>query len=198
LQAALKVFVEMGFGAARLEDIATAAGVSKGTIYLYFASKEDVFEALIRETLKPNFAAMSQAIKTFDGPSSALLRQVLTIAGEFLSKPPLIYFPRLIIGEGGRFPRLAEFYHREVISFGMGLLSQIFERGEAEAEFRSVASIDAARLAMAPVLFMAIYKSLFERFDAHPLDAKSFIEAHLDIFVCGLAPGAGAQEGDAR
>jgi AcrR family transcriptional regulator len=123
LQAALKVFVEKGFGAARLEDIAAEAGISKGTIYLYFASKEDVFEALVQETLKPNLAAMAAAIESFKGSNAELLRHVLGLAGDFISKPPLVYFPRLIVGEGARFPRLAEFYHREIISFGMSLIA---------------------------------------------------------------------------
>lgn len=189
LEAALDVFFEKGFAAARLEDIAARAGVSKGTIYLYFQSKEDVFEALVRSIPQPNIEQLRALAADTLVPADVMLRRVLTFMGGLLREGRMAMFPRLVIGEGGRFPKLAEAYKREVISRGVSVISSIIERGIAEGRFRKVDPIHAAYGAVSPVLFVAIWRTTFEHFDISPLDGAAFVEQHIDTFLRGITVG---------
>lgn len=186
LDAALDVFFEKGFAAARLEDIAARAGVSKGTVYLYFNSKEDVFDALVRAIPQANVEQVRALAADASVPADEMLRRVLRFVGLFLRDERMIKFPRLIIGEVGNFPKLAETYKREVIARGLGILSSIVERGMREGRFRDVDPKHAAYAALAPLLFTAIWRTTFEQFEEGPLDAEAFIEQHIETFVRGL------------
>jgi AcrR family transcriptional regulator len=190
LEAALDVFFEKGFAAARLEDIAARAGVSKGTIYLYYASKEDVFEALVRSIPLPNVEHLREVAADASVPADQMLRRVMMFLGAVLKDPRMVKFPRLIIGEGGRFPKLAETYKREVISRGLSIVSAIIERGIEEGRFRKIDAKHAAYDAIAPLLFTAIWQTTFERFDSEPLDAHAFVEQHVDTFLRGITAGS--------
>jgi AcrR family transcriptional regulator len=189
LEAALDVFFEKGFAAARLEDIAARAGVSKGTVYLYFDSKDDVFEALVHAIPQPNVEQIGALAADPTVPADETLRRVLTFVGGVFRDERMMKFPRLFIGEGGRFPKLAETYKREVISRGVAILTAIIERGIAEGRFRKVDPKHAAYGAMSPLLFSAIWKTTFERFDDAPLDAPAFIAQHIDTFLRGVSVG---------
>jgi AcrR family transcriptional regulator len=189
LEAALDVFFEKGFAAARLEDIAARAGVSKGTVYLYFDSKEDVFEALVHAIPEANVEQLRAVAADQSVPADAMLRRVLTFVGAFLRDERMQKFPRLIIGEGGRFPKLAETYKREVISRGVAILSSIIERGIEEGRFRNIDPRHAAFGAIAPLLFGAIWHTTFERFDSVPIDVQALVDQHIDTFLRGIAVG---------
>jgi len=186
LDAALDVFFEKGFAGARLEDIATRAGVSKGTIYLYFGSKEDVFDALIRAIPQANVEQVRALAGDPKIPADELLGRVLRFIGGLIRDPRMIKFPRLIVGEAGNFPKLAETYKREVISRGAAILTRIIERGIEEGRLRPVDAQHAAYAAIAPLLFTAIWRTTFEQFDATPLDADAFVEQHIQTFLRGL------------
>ncbi len=186
LDAALAVFAEKGFAAARLEDIAARAGVSKGTIYLYYASKEDILRALIKAIPLAMVERVSQLATADAGTPEETLRRVLQMIGAAIRDPRLIQFPRLIIGEGGNFPWIAETYRKEVISRGMGVLSGIIRTGIAQQHFRAVDPQHAAYGAMSALLFVAIWRTTFERFDDAPLDAQAFIDQHIETFVRGI------------
>jgi AcrR family transcriptional regulator len=190
LEAALDVFFEKGFAAARLEDIAARAGVSKGTIYLYFESKDDVFEALVRSIPMPNVEQLRALAADKTIPADKMLRRALTFMGGILRDDRMIKFPRLIIGEGGRFPRLAESYKREVISRGIAIIGAIIERGIEEGRFHNVDPQHAAFGAISPLLFTAIWRTTFERFDSTPLDAQAFVTQHIDTFLRGITVGS--------
>jgi len=179
LDAALDVFFEKGFAAARLEDIAARAGVSKGTVYLYFSSKEDVFDALIRAIPVANVEQVRALAGDPTIPADELLGRVLRFIGTLIRDPRMIKFPRLIVGEAANFPKLAETYNREVISRGAGILTRIIERGIEEGRLRKVDPQHAAYAAIAPLLFTAIWRTTFEQFDVTPLDANAFIEQHI-------------------
>ena len=187
LDAALDVFFEKGFASARLEDIAARAGVSKGTVYLYFTSKEDVFDALIRAIPQANVEQMRALAGDPSIPADELLGRVLRFIGGVMRDPRMIKFPRLILGEAGNFPKLAETYKREVISRVSAILARIIERGIEEGRLRRVDPQHAAYAAIAPILFVAIWRTTFEQFDATPLDADAFIEQHIETFLRGLA-----------
>jgi AcrR family transcriptional regulator len=191
LDAALDVFFEKGFAAARLEDIAARAGVSKGTVYLYFKSKDDVFEALVHAIPEANVEQLRAVASDESVPADETLRRVLTFVGFVFRDERMMKFPRLFIGEGGRFPKIAETYKRIVISRGLNILSALIERGIEEGRFRNVDPKHAAYAALAPMLFGAIWKTTFERFDDAPLDAQAFGEQHNETFLKGITVGSG-------
>ena len=189
LEAALDVFFEKGFAAARLEDIAARAGVSKGTIYLYFHSKEDVFDALVRAIPQPNVEQLQSLASDTSVPADQMLRRLLSFMGALLRDGRMALFPRLVIGEGGRFPKLAETYKREIISRSVGVISSIIERGIADGRFRKVDPTHAAYGAIAPVLFVALWRTTFERFDSEALDGAALVDQHIDTFLRGISVG---------
>jgi AcrR family transcriptional regulator len=189
LAAAFQVFTEKGYAAARLDDIARQAGVSKGTVYLYFDSKEAVFQAMVRQAADAKFELANALIAQHEGSQAELIRKIVRIGGSLLTGPPLIHFPRLLLGECGRFPELAAFYYKTVLSRGRSLMMGIIERGQKSGEFRAIDPRHAVHLLMSPVLFMAIYQSAFSAHEGALFDAHGHLEAHLDVYLRGLAAG---------
>lgn len=189
LDAALAAFFEKGFEAARLEDIAARAGVSKGTIYLYFDSKEDIFQALVKGIPQANIERLADIVQDTSVPADVLLRRFLTLLGGLIRDERMKKFPRLLIAEAGRFPHLADVYRAEVISRGAGILSSVIERGIAEGRFHAVNPQHAAYAAVAPLLFVAIWQTTFERGEDTLLDGESFVTQHIDTFLRGLSKG---------
>src|SRR5262249_11682847 len=125
LDAALKVFAEKGFAAARMEDIARRAGVTKGTIYLYFPSKEDVFKQLVRESVGNTIATVTADVATYEGSARFLLRMVLTTMSTMLIDSDKVVLPKIVIAESTNFPWLAEFYRFEIIERGLSLVTAL-------------------------------------------------------------------------
>lgn len=187
LAAALTSFAARGFAATRLEDVAARAGISKGTLYLYFKSKEELFEAVVRTRLLPNLARIEALAASFEGPSAALLeRLLLTIAGVVDSEVGAI--PKLVIAEAGNFPDLARFYLDEVVRRGLRLIGVILRRGIERGEFRPVDVDHAVFCVIAPLLIAALWKNSLEPHDHAPLDAAALVRAHLDLLLRGLEP----------
>jgi AcrR family transcriptional regulator len=185
VDAALEVFAERGFSAARLDDVAARAGISKGTLYLYFKSKEELFEAVVRATLVPNLERLEALSATFEGPSAQLLeRLLLTIAGVVDSQVGAI--PKLVIAEAGNFPELARFYLDAVVRRGLRLIGAILRRGIGRREFRPIDVDHAVFCVIAPMLIAALWKRSLEPHDAAPLDAQALARAHLDLLLRGL------------
>jgi AcrR family transcriptional regulator len=188
LEAALKVFAQKGFAAARMDDIAKEAGVTKGTIYLYFENKEAVFKSLVRESVGATIATVTAAAQTPEGSARLLLRMVLTRVAQLLVEGERVVLPKIVIGESSNFPWLAEFYRFEIIEKGLQLIMSLIERGIAQGEFRPLPPQHVARLCVAPVLLGAIWRVTFAHLDAAPYDYKGLIETHLDVLFRGLAP----------
>src|ERR1043166_5343337 len=201
LDAALALFAEKGFAATRMDDIASRAGVTKGTIYLYFDSKEEVFKSLVRESIgmtlssvvesaMPIDMTLSSVVESagaFEGSARALLELVLRTVGRFILTSDRIGLPKIIPAEAGNFPELVRFYRNEIIEKGLTLLSSVFARGIASGEFRNdVKPEHAARLAIAPVLLAALWRTTFAPLEAEPYDLEGLIEAHLAVFLRGL------------
>jgi AcrR family transcriptional regulator len=185
LAAALESFAERGFAATRLEDVATRAGISKGTLYLYFGGKEELFEAVVRATLLPNLERIEALVATSAGPSAALFeRLLLTIAGVVSSRVGAI--PKLVIAEAGNFPGLARFYLDEVVRRGLRLIGMILRRGIERGEFRPVDVDRTVFCVIAPMLLAALWKNSLEPHDDAPLDAQALARAHLDLLLRGL------------
>jgi AcrR family transcriptional regulator len=188
LDAALKVFAEKGFAGTRMEDIASRAGVTKGTIYLYFENKEAVFKTLVRESIGATLAGVADNVRAFRGPVRDMLRMALTAMAHLLTTSDRVVLPKIIIAESGNFPELARFYRDEVIEKGLGLMSSLIERGIAQGEFRSLPVQHAVRLCIAPVLLGAIWRTTFACFDPEPYDYQGLVDTHLDVLFRGLAP----------
>ena len=185
LAAALASFAERGFAATRLDDVAARAGISKGTLYLYFNGKEELFEAVVRATLVPNLERLEALSATFDGPSAQLLeRLLLTIAGVVDSQVGAI--PKLVIAEAGNFPELARFYLDEVVRRGLRLIGTIVRRGIGRGEFRPIDVDHAVFCVIAPMLLAALWKRSLEPHDEAPLDAQALAQAQLDLVLRGL------------
>jgi AcrR family transcriptional regulator len=185
LAAALESFAERGFAATRLEDVAARAGISKGTLYLYFKSKEELFEAVVRATLLPNLERVEALTASYQGRSAELLEQLLlTIAGVLSSRAGAI--PKLVIAEAGNFPDLARFYLDQVIRRGLRLIGTILRRGIERGEFRPVDVDHAVFCVIAPMLLAALWKNSLEPHADAPLDAAALARAHLDLLLQGL------------
>ncbi|MGD0864077.1 MAG: TetR/AcrR family transcriptional regulator [Rhizomicrobium sp.] len=189
LEAALMVFAEKGYASARMDDIAARAGVTKGTIYLYFDNKEAVFKTLVRDSIGDTLARVVEAAERFEGSASDLLRLMLRTIGQFVRTSDRVVLPKIVIGELGNFPELMRFYREEVVEKGLAALGSVISRGVARGEFRDVAPEHAARLCIAPILLAAVWRTTFARIDSETYDLEGLIETHIDVLLRGLARG---------
>jgi AcrR family transcriptional regulator len=183
LAAALESFVARGFAATRMEDIARRAGVSKGTVYLYYPSKQAIFEALVRESLVPGLERAEGLMARAPASAAARLRLVVSALGEILADPRRAAIPKLVVAEAGNFPDMARFYRREVVGRGIALIEGILARGVAGGEFRPVDPSLAARLFVAPVLMTAIWRTTFAPVEEAPVEPAAVLSLHLDLFL---------------
>ncbi len=189
--AALAAFAEKGFAATRLDDVAERAGVSKGTIYLYFETKEALFEAVVREVIVPVFDRVDLARRDRDARSEDLLRLLIGTIYRELVGTERRQIMRLLISEAGRFPRLVEFYHREAIARGKAVLGAIVARGVARGEFRDGPATRLPEVILGPAIMAAVWKMLFDALD--PMDLDRFMHAHVDLVLQGLRAGTGTE-----
>jgi AcrR family transcriptional regulator len=187
LEAALAVFAEKGFAAARMDDIARRAQVSKGTIYLYFPSKEAVFKALVQEMIGPQLSRLAELARGYEGPIAPLLGAMLRNLGRFIATSDKVVLPKMVIAEAGNFPDLARIYREEVVERGLALFGNLLKEGMANGEFRDVPVQHAVRLCIAPLLVAAIWRTTFARWDPAPYDYEGLIEAHVTTLLRGLA-----------
>ena len=187
LEAALDCFAERGFAATRLEDVAARAGVTKGTAYLYFKNKEDLFKAVVSDYVVPAIEQFEAAARA-PGPVSELLRSIAVMFFEKVYKTRFSALPKLVISEASNFPELARFYLDEVIDRGRRLLTTLIRRGIASGEFRQFDVEYTVYRMIAPLVFSALWKHSLGPFDAKPLDAAALVRCHIELVLCGLGP----------
>jgi AcrR family transcriptional regulator len=192
LAAALDEFAERGYAAAKLDRVAQRAGVTKGTLYLYFPSKAELFKAVVRSAVLPNIAEAERLVAGFPGPASELLRRLVSFIVARIVDTPLSAIPKLVLAEAGNFPELARFYRAEVIERAFALIGAVLARGAAAGEFRRIDGDQAVRCVVAPVLLAALWRHSFGRFDDQPIDAAALARTHLDLLLHGLAVPGGA------
>lgn len=187
VSAALHLFAQRGYGATRLDDVAQAAGVGKGTVYLYFDTKEELFRAVVRQELIPTIDAMAAEVADHAGPSSDLLR---IVAGRFLriADTDVGGIPKLVLSEAGNFPEIARFYATEVIARGRGVFAEILRRGVQRGEFRAIESDLVMPTFIGPLLLMLLWRHSIGRHAERLFDPNAVVETHLDILLRGLAP----------
>jgi len=181
LDAALTVFAERGFEAARLDDVAAQAGVAKGTLYLYFKDKEALFEEVVRSAASPIVERLSVLATAPDMPMTLMLDALFGLFEKEVLGTRRKLLIRLIIAEGPRFPRIAEFYFRDVISRIMPMLSKIAQRAADRGELPNDAVARYPQLVAAPLLLSVIWDGLFARIS--PLDVSDFLRAHRDVLT---------------
>ena len=184
LDAALEEFTARGYEGARLDDVAKRAGVAKGTIYLYFADKEALFQDLVRSIVHPVLGTLEH-LREVDIPARMLVEGMLnTFVREILGtrRKDIV---RLIFTEGTRFPAIAEFYHREVIARVLAIIRPILKRAAERGELPDDSLARFPQLIIAPGLVAIMWNALFEKYE--PLDVPAMIRAHIGILF-GRAP----------
>lgn len=184
--AALSVFSERGFAAARLDEVAARAGISKGTVYLYFDTKEALFEAVVRQELLPLLERAEALVDSHQGSAAELLR-IIAARFELAMESELGSIPRLVLAESGNFPRIAKFYADEVVARGVRLFSRVLERGVVDGEFRPMPARPLIPVFFGPVLMMMLWKHSAGRHSDFAFDPRLVLQTHLDTFLRGIA-----------
>lgn len=190
IEAALDLFVEKGFAATRVEEVAARAGVSKGTLFLYFSSKEDLFKAVVRENLVSPFVQGAAEVGQFQGHCGELLEWMLLQWWHRYGATKTSGISKLIMSEATNFPELAAFYRHEVIEPAQALVRSVLQRGIDQGEFRPVDVELALHSVIAPVLFLVMWKhSLGPCCPAsEQINPEEFITQHARLLVRGLSP----------
>jgi AcrR family transcriptional regulator len=188
LASAIELFVERGFASTRLEDVARRAGVSKGTLYLYYANKEDLFKAVVRQTILPMIDDAETSVAEFDGHSAELLRHVILSWWVRIGATKASGISKLILAEADNFPELARFYQEEVMTRRMRMISNMLERGIRRGEFRAIDVPQTAQVLIAPLLMLSTWKHTIAPCERCDLQPEAFLEAFLDITLNGLLP----------
>ena len=188
LDAALSLFVEKGFAATRVEEVAARAGVSKGTLFLYFPSKEELFKAVVRETVSGRFDEWNQELDEFEGDSAALVRYCLHAWWERIGMTAASGITKLVMAEAGMFPEIAAFYQQEVVNPGHDLLKRILQRGIERQELRPLNLEYAVYSLMAPMIFLAASKHSMACCTPADqiIDPIIFIDTQLDLLLHGM------------
>lgn len=184
--AALALFVERGFKATRLEDVAARAGVTKGTLYLYFKDKEALFAAVVREGVLPNMIQAEQFIRAHQGSTADLIRQLVRFWWHHVGSTPIGGLPKLMFAEATNFPDLCRLFLDEIFNRGQTLLASVVRRGIASGEFRDCDPRYIARLIVAPMVFQAVWNRSLAPLEGEPLDDERYIENHLELLLGGL------------
>lgn len=187
ISAALEVFADRGFAATKLEDVARRAGVTKGTIYLYFENKEALFKALIRQTIVPVLAQGEELAKSFTGTARDLFERLVREYWRLVGETSLVGIPKLMMAEANNFPELARFYYEEVVTRGHRLMAGVLERGIKAGEFRRVNVAVATKLAMAPVMHAVIARRAFSACMPEGFDVAKYLDTHIDLYLHGIS-----------
>lgn len=188
LDAALDLFVEKGFAATRAEEVAARAGVSKGTLFLYFPSKEELFKAVVRENISGRFTEWKQELETFEGSTADLVRYGMRVWWERIGATRASGITKLIISEARNFPDIAAFYQQEVIRPGTDLIRRILQRGVDRGEFRELDMDYAAFSVIAPMIFLIMMKHSLAPCapQDYPLDPERYLHSQMETLLRGI------------
>ncbi len=194
IDAALNLFVQHGFSATRLDDVAAEAGVSKGTVYLYFDNKESLFRAMVQELIVPVVAQAEEHAAQFQGTQTELIRMLVHSWWDNVGKTRLANMPKLMVSEAAHFPELARYYVDNVVKRARKLLEDALYKGIEQGEFESCDVKSAARILLSPLVFSVIWEKSLAPFDSDDYDIATYIALHLDIFFNGISLDSGVTE----
>jgi AcrR family transcriptional regulator len=185
LEAAFVEFSRNGYATTTLDQIAEHAGVTKGTIYVYFESKEHLFISMVREVTKTTLDTVHGMFETHQGSTADLLRtQFSFIYQHIVEDKRRREVLRMLIAEAPRFPELADRYHEEILRPCLDMLRQAIQRGMDRGEFRKSSIINSPQVVIAPIALVDLWMMMFD--DRQPLDLKAYFNAHLDLVLNGL------------
>ena len=191
IAAALELFVEKGYAGTRLDDVAARAGVSKGTLYLYFENKEDLFKAVVQENIVARISETAGQLAHFAGTSSELIEYLIHGWWRDYGSSAAGGIGKLMMAESGNFPEIASYFLEEVIDPWHAMLADAIRRGIERGEFRPVDTETFVRVITAPLVMLSLWKRSFGVCSARPIDADQYIETLLDTMLAALrrAPG---------
>jgi AcrR family transcriptional regulator len=184
--AALEVFSEKGFAAAKLDEIARRAGVSKGTLYLYFKDKEQLVRAVVRDTVSPNIDHLRHAIMATSLPFAQIVPLFLTRLSSVAATMPLGSVVKMVIGESGNFPQLARVWQEQVVSKALGILVELIEKAQQKGEVRPGDPRFHAFTLMGPMLMGLMYREVLQPAGGAPIDIEALARQHSDTVLKGL------------
>lgn len=184
IEAGLQEFALNGFAATRMIDIAKRAGVAKGTIYVYFESKEALFEAAVRSQILPHVNQISTMVSAYRGTTKDLIKFIIQMMYDRIIGGNASILIRVMITEGPKFPNLVQFYYQTVVSRGLEVLGKVVERGIQRGEIKESGISKDPRLLIAPIMLAAIWKTLFN--NEKPIDIEQYCETHLDVLFNGI------------
>ncbi|MGV8856780.1 MAG: TetR/AcrR family transcriptional regulator [Devosia sp.] len=187
LDAALAVFVQKGFAASRVEDVARHAGISKGLVYLYFSSKEALLEGIVRRALVPIADHAMRDLAQFEGDPRIAITMLMTLLCRHLADPGKLAVPKLMLGEVTRFPELAAMYRRDVIDKVRPALQALLARGAASGQLRPIDAEMAIRSVIGPLLAHVALSELFGVRPDEGLALERLLKSHLDILFYGIS-----------
>ena len=189
LDAALDLFVEKGFAATRSEEVAIRAGVSKGTLFLYFPSKEELFKAVVRENMVRHQTEGAEEIARFEGPTPQLLEYLMLEWWRRYGATKASGISKLVMSEASNFPDLARFFQDEVVTPGHAMIRSVLQRGIERGEFRPVDMDLTVHSVLAPLLFLVTWKHSMAPCcpTSQHIDPETFIRHHTDLLVRGLS-----------
>lgn len=184
--AALELFAEKGFAAAKIEEIARRAGLSKGALYLYFPTKEALFRAVVRDAVVPNIETIRQGIATTDLPFADLVRTFLPRFAEIVTALPLGAVAKMVIGESRNFPELARVWHDDVVLRAVGILGGLIAEAQKRGEVRPGDPRIHAFSLMGPMLIGILWRETFTPVGGAPVDLPAIARQHADTVLAGL------------
>jgi AcrR family transcriptional regulator len=185
LDAAFEEFAAHGYAATRLEDVARRAGIAKGTIYVYFKDKEDLFRAMLRKLIVPVVEDLRVSASSFSGSVEDLGRQLINHQySQLVNNPKAREVLRMLIAESSRFPQLSEIWYREVFRHGREVMRLVLAKGLAAGEVRKAKVFEFPFMIGAPGMLAVVWKLIFG--ERHPLDLNAYREAHLDLILNGV------------
>jgi TetR/AcrR family transcriptional regulator len=186
LDAALTLFVEKGYAATKVEEVAALAGVSKGTLFLYFDTKQDLFKAVIRSNLADHFPVWNQEFDSFQGTTAEMLSYAMQSWWERIGNTRASGITKLVSSEGSNFPEVVQFYDAEVMRPGRALFKAILQRGIDRGEFRPMDTDTAVYSLVSTVFFLSMWRHALSPCDAAPtLDPELFLKHHVDVLIRG-------------
>jgi AcrR family transcriptional regulator len=190
--AALDVFAEKGFAAARLDEIAVRAGVSKGAIYLYFATKEEIFRAVVEQAIAPNLQVFRARLAAHPGPFPELARTMIAGIAAVVAETRAGEVAKMVIAEARNFPELARVWHDELASQALEAVAGAIRAAQDRGEVRPGDPRAYALQLVAPLLVGVIWRETFVPIGAKPFDFAALAQQHAETLLNGLAtPGAG-------
>jgi len=188
IDAALALFVEKGFAATRLDDVAERAGLSKAAIYLYFDDKTALFLDVVRQAVASNLGTVEAMLAAHRGPVAVLIPRILEFMATRIEETPMASVAKIVISESRAFPEIGRFYLKEVIGRGLPLLEGLIARGIAQGEFRKVDPGLTVRSLIGVMLLGGLWRTVFEPIGAEKLDVRALARHHADLMLHALRP----------